>query len=149
RRQREQAHQLARERTLKELADFHDENARGESTRALVAVCLEASGYIRYQRNPWRRRRMKALPNPGPAPTRAEVKVLIKKVRENVDGALPDLYELASRHPDIVVRATFVDLEKLAFGFLIDKAFGGDLAMECGMRTKVKQIITSLAGDDP
>src|ERR1700689_4073656 len=40
------------------------EGARGESLRKLVTVCLESSGFIRYRRNPWKKRRIMGMKTP-------------------------------------------------------------------------------------
>src|SRR5262245_57678698 len=53
----------AQHRERAERALCQAEHDRGDSVRRLVAACLEGFGFVRYTRNPWKRRRMSMSTN--------------------------------------------------------------------------------------
>ena len=153
-REQERRERLAVEEEHRRLYD--EEQARGVAVRRIVAVILEAIGYVRYARNPWRRRAMRrgvrsmmpAVRNdPGPPPAPKDVEALIARVRAGEPGSLPDLADLAKVHPRIVVDATTNDLAWCARTFLAEDLANGDEAGVIGIETRLELIAADLAGE--
>ena len=153
-REQERRERLAVEEEHRRLYD--EEQARGVAVRRIVAVILEAMGFVRYARNPWRRRAMRrgvrsmmpAVRNdPGPPPAPKDVEALIARVRAGEPGSLPDLADLAKVHPRIVVDATGNDLAWCARTYLAEDLAKGDETGVIGIETRLELIAADLAGE--
>jgi hypothetical protein len=153
-RDRERLERLAVDEEHRRLYD--EEQARGVAVRRMVAVILTALGFVRYARNPWRRRAMRrgvrsmtpaVCSDPGPPPVPAEVEALVKRTSAGEKEALWSLCELAKVHPRVVVDATTNDLCWCARTLLADHLGNGDKAQEIGIETRLELIAADLAGE--
>jgi hypothetical protein len=143
--------QLERRRAEEEQrALLAGERDRGRGLRRIVAVVLEAFGYIQYQRNPWRRRAMRqtelARPDATP-PGREAIRSLVARVHKGEQGALPDLAAMARLHPRLVASATCKDLAYAARLMLAARLSGEDRASEVGFTTRIDLVASDLAGE--
>jgi hypothetical protein len=131
------------------------EQARGVAIRRMLAIVLEASGFVRYARNPWRRRAMNrrlelALGGDvGPPPSEAEVRALALEVRQKQPGALERFAELAQRHPVAVARHTAVDLARVARMTFAKASAGPNADVAIGLEAKMEVMLAELAGEAP
>jgi hypothetical protein len=130
------------------------EAGRGRAVRRTLAVILEALGFIRYQRNPWRRcmrRRIELARRTdcGPPPTELQIRKLAEKVRRQEAGALAELAAMAEQWPEAVAAFTAADLAWAARVTLADRAAGkgGDIAV--GIEAKLALLAEELGGRSP
>jgi hypothetical protein len=149
-RRRERQELLEAEERARRL--YEQERARGLAVRAMVAVELEAMGFRRSGRNPWRRAMRKIqLPRPGDPgrpPSPREVQALVRRVQAGKPGALADLADLAKVHPRIVAESTTSDLAKIARTFLAEKVSGSgrNKAGELAVEARLDLLEAELAG---
>ena len=141
----EQRRQAAEARQASHQAAEADRQ-RGAVVQNLVVIGLEALGFRRYARNPWKRRR--------PSMTRLalahspsdqdqdqdQVAALIAEVRADVPGALGELRQMARDHPELVIRTTYGDVCKIAHTVLVAGFAGGDAALEEGLRARLQGL---------
>jgi hypothetical protein len=130
-----------RERERRELAEaeagewelLEAEEDRGRALRQIVATVLEGFGFVRYARNPWRRRAMTTLATidrKGTPPDRAEVRALVKAVEAGEPGALNRFRDAARLHPAAVAELVGIDLAELARTNIVRCHLTGDLRRE-------------------
>jgi hypothetical protein len=134
------------------------ERARGQSLSTLVRVGLEARGFVRYTRNPWKRR-MRALPAPSVnsaakerlAAKRAEIREAIYNlVHIRADGAITRVQALARDFPDVFESEVQSDVVRLARGILADKQSGmGSSKLRDDLLARMHMVAADLAGPDP
>lgn len=79
------------------------ESDRGRAISQIQTVALEGLGFIRYARNPWTRRQMKALPNGeaknGKYDVEQVIRDLIPQINLDDANALEKLRQLSISHP--------------------------------------------------
>jgi hypothetical protein len=151
-------------RAQAEIGDHHRqeyriERARGQSLSTLVRVGLEARGFCRYSRNPWKRRTMKALPAPDLkseakqrlAAKRAEIREAIYNlVHRRADGAVQRLQALAREFPDVFESEVQSDVVRLARGILADKESAtGGIKLRDDLLARMHLVSADFAGPDP
>jgi hypothetical protein len=137
------------------------ERARGQSLSTLVRVGLESRGFIRYSRNAWKRRTMKALPAPSVksaakerlAAKRAEIRKAIDDlVIRRADGAVQRLQALARESPDAFGDEVLNDVVRLARGILADKYLASSWngsKLRDDLLARMHMVAADLAGPDP
>jgi hypothetical protein len=150
RRERAEAQALAAEQ--RRLYDA--ENARGASVRSLMTTGLRALGFRRWNRTRWRRS-MKALARPAPVPaspprkpTKHEARALMRKVRDDVPGALAEWRELVRAYPDVAIDAACSDLYELAIYAIGKHEFARSECARDGLAVKLRQLEADLVGPD-
>jgi hypothetical protein len=133
---------------------YDAENARGEAVRALMATGLQALGFGYWNKTRWRRR-MKALAAPAPAvtlpprkPTKHEARALMRRVADDVPGALAEWRELVRAYPDVAVDAACSDLYELATYAIGKHEFKTRECARDGLAVKLRQLQADLAGED-
>jgi hypothetical protein len=131
---------------------YKAERDRGEKVRALVTAGLRALGYWRPQRLRWRRRRMKALTGPEPTPchkpTRREARDLMRRVANDVKGALDEWRELVRVYPDVAIDAACSDLYELAVYSLGKHEFPKRETTRDALAVLLRQLQAELVGTE-
>jgi hypothetical protein len=122
-----------------------------------VAAALEAHGFHRHARGPWRRRRTMpdatpALPEtparrPPPAPVQ-EIDDILGRAGEGDRSCLPRLRELFALDPE---RMTYTcgDLAHLIEAKMLDMVAGRNLAIREGVPRRLRALKRDLAGPSP
>jgi hypothetical protein len=159
RRDRREAHRLAREREAEQRALHRGEQARGRLIRDLVAVAAESAGFVKYAggRGKWRKRRMGKAQTPArpsaPPDLEAEIRRVVADCKGGMPGALGRPRELGRDHPAEVIAATGADLFTLATQALLKVTCGDKgpelAALKEGLVIRLEQLTTELAGVDP
>jgi hypothetical protein len=126
------------------------EEVRDARTRRVVAAVLVGLGFIRYQRNPWRRQAMRSIEGPrdsGKPPAARRVAALVKRVRAGKPGALPELAALARAHPRVVAEATMTDMNWCAKSALAEllAGHGRDEATAVAVEARLDLLEAELA----
>lgn len=150
-------------RAQAEIEDHHRqagriEKDRGQSLATLVRVGLEAYGFARYSRNPWKRRLMRALPSPAVKTAKKRLTAKIRaEIREAVDnlvhsrasGAIDRLQALARDFPDAFESEVKFDVVRLGRSILADKASADDTKLRDDLLARMQLVSADLAGPNP
>ena len=111
----------------------------GAAVFELVDIGLRASGFARYSRNPWRRRRvMKSLPSPNatkesPDAVRARIRKLADDAYYGSKKAVRQLRELAQAEPVKFASEVGISLSLLGREMLARRTFPNDPKLRNGL----------------
>jgi hypothetical protein len=153
-RQRErEIERIARqESALVERMAYHAEKGRGETIKALVAVGLEAWGFVRYRRGLWSRRAMKAIVQNGSESSeqaRSTIRRLIGAFCNGDRTGISQLQELARTYPQIFIKEAVADPMRLAVESLAASETRGNAKLCDGLIAQVGLVAAELAGPGP
>ena len=127
----------------------------GAAVFELVDIGLRASGFARYSRNPWRRRRvMKSLPSPNatkesPDAVRARIRKLADDAYYGSKKAVRQLRELAQAEPVKFASEVGISLSLLGREMLARRTFPNDPKLQRTLLLEMDMLIDELAGDNP
>jgi hypothetical protein len=144
RRPRQEADQAHREA-------YHAERKRGQAIRTLLLIGLEAVGFTRYDRHPWRRRIMAALPSPVPMAGdefKSKFRTLARSVFRGDQSAVEKLRKLAKAYPIQTAKELTFDIARTARLGLAVTEFSQRFAAD-SLIAKMETLIVELAGDNP
>jgi hypothetical protein len=125
------------------------------SIGSLVELMLLCSGFVRYRRGPWRRRRvMRELPGPSNdvgADQRLGLAIrrMAQAVVDGDTGALVLLQRISRLNPVAVADEIGQTFQDLAHDAIATSAARGDSKRYTNMRAQLKLEADNLAGDNP
>jgi hypothetical protein len=137
---------------------YETEVQRGEAINTLVAIGLEALGFVRYARGRWwRRKDMKAIDNKKPdgnkkldkSPARKEIRSLIEAVVRGDRLKLPRLAEIARTNPIEFTREIVCHMPEIAKFQLAKNMFPAKEENLDNVWAQMHLVSAELSGDNP
>jgi hypothetical protein len=130
------------------------EQARGRNVSNLVRIGLEANGFVRYSRNPWKNRVMRSLLGPASLARASKIQVSIE-IRQLIAALVRGDQTVVSRlqtnareRPAMFADEVELDLVQLARRTLADREFT-DSKLRDDLITRMALVTGELAGDNP
>jgi hypothetical protein len=151
RQDRDQARKLNQEA----IQGFHEARQIAGRIDRLVNLGLEAAGFHRHARGPWRRRKTMevTLQLPASKPSSKVTKrigdLCRRLVKRDDPNALDELRRLGEEHPETLVEEAHGDLGKVIEGFFLANQFRVAPSLIAGVEAKLRLLRAELAGPDP
>jgi hypothetical protein len=131
---------------------LREDQSRWQATHTLLTLTLEAWGFTRYSRNPWKRRRMneiQTIDNADNTALRKQFRSLVKRVVRGDADAVRELQAFSMAHPKEMARSVVFNVDKLAMQTLASTEYTQDGSWAEQFYAKMECVAFELAGENP